>query len=107
MEVRTNNELKLTIALAALENVIDPEIQLNIVDLGLVYEINFNEEQKSVHCLMTLTTQFCPMGESIKSDTEQTLKQTFPDVEIIVELTFDPAWNHSRISEEGQKFLNG
>lgn len=103
----TNNNLKLTIALAALENVIDPEIQLNIVDLGLVYEINFNEDAKLVHCIMTLTTQFCPMGESIKADTEQTLKQTFPDVDILVELTFDPPWSHEKISEEGQKFLNG
>ncbi len=107
MNVETNNDLKLTIALAALENVIDPEIQLNIVDLGLIYKITFNEEHRSVHCLMTLTTQFCPMGESIKSDTEQTLNATFPDVDIVVELSFDPAWNHERISEEGQKFLNG
>ncbi|MEO5966807.1 MAG: metal-sulfur cluster assembly factor [Ferruginibacter sp.] len=106
MNVETDNDLKLTIALAALESVIDPEIQLNIVDLGLIYKITFNEQNKVVHCLMTLTTQFCPMGESIKIETEQTLKATFPDVDIIVELIFDPPWNHERISEEGQIFLN-
>lgn len=105
MNVETNNNLKLTIALAALENVIDPEIQLNIVDLGLVYEINFNDKEKLIHCRMTLTTQFCPMGESIQSETEQTLKNTFPGEDVIVELTFDPPWNHERISEEGKQFL--
>ena len=85
----------------------DPEIGLNVVDLGLIYQIDFDEAEKRIDASMTLTTQFCPMGESINSNVTQSLMNTFPEWEIHVNLTFDPPWNHSRISPEGQEFLNG
>lgn len=103
--VITNNQLKCTVALAALQNVIDPEIGLNIVDLGLVYQLDFDETAKKIYCVMTLTTQFCPMGESITDATKETLKSAFPEYDLMIELTFDPPWNHTMISEEGQNFL--
>lgn len=106
MNVITNNNIKCTVALAALENVIDPEIGLNVVDLGLIYQIDFDESGKKVYCNMTLTTQFCPMGESITDGVKNALQNTFSDDIIEVNLTFDPPWNHERISEEGQLFLN-
>ena len=106
MNVITNNNIKCTVALAALENVIDPEIGLNVVDLGLIYQIDFNESSKKVYCSMTLTTQFCPMGESITEGVKNALQNTFNNDIIEVNLTFDPPWNHERISEEGQLFLN-
>ena len=65
MNIISNNQLKSTVALAALQNVMDPEIGLNIVDLGLIYQIDFDETEMKIFCTMTLTTQFCPMGESI------------------------------------------
>ena len=102
----TNNNLKCTIALAALQGVIDPEIGLNIVDLGLVYQIDFDEVEKKVFATMTLTTQFCPMGESITTGASNALQATFPDYFINVHLTFDPPWSHERISEEGLQYLN-
>ena len=106
MSVITNNNLKSTLALAALMDVYDPEIGLNIVDLGLVYQLDFDEEAKKLFCSMTLTTQFCPMGESIKSATAEKLSQTFSDYEVEIILTFDPPWDRSMISEEGRNFLN-
>ncbi len=106
MNVITNNNIKCTIALAALQDVEDPEIGLNIVDLGLIYQLDFDEDKKQVYCSMTLTTQFCPMGESITNAVKSALQNTFSDAIIEVELTFDPAWNYEMISEEGKQFLN-
>ena len=106
MEIKTNNTDKNEIALAALHNVMDPEINLNIVDLGLVYEIDFNEASKVIVVTMTLTTQFCPMGESIVDGATQAMQETFPDDAIQVDLIFNPPWSYDLISEEGRKFLN-
>ena len=54
---------------------------------------------------MTLTTQFCPMGESITGDVTQSLTTTFPEWKINVNLTFDPPWDYSKISPAGKEFL--
>lgn len=106
MSVITNSNIKSTVALAALQNVMDPEIGLNIVDLGLIYQLDFEESEKRIYCAMTLTTQFCPMGESITNAVKENLKLSFPEYEIRIELTFDPQWNHEMISVEGREFLN-
>lgn len=106
MDIKTNNIEKNKIALAGLYHVIDPEIGLNIVDLGLVYEVDFKEESNDIVVSMTLTTQFCPMGESIVSSATQAMQQSFPEGKIQVDLTFDPPWDQSMISEAGQDFLN-
>ena len=86
--VITNNNLQCTIALAALQNVIDPEIGLNIVDLGLIYQIDFNEEGKEIYVAMTLTTQFCPMGESIKDGAMHSMQNAFSRYKINIALVF-------------------
>ncbi|NUQ24288.1 MAG: metal-sulfur cluster assembly factor [Saprospiraceae bacterium] len=106
MSATTNDNSKSEVALAALEQVIDPEIGLNIVDLGLIYQIDFDEKENKLYCTMTLTTHFCPMGESIVFSVQEALQTTFPDYEILVHLTFDPPWSHERISEKGKAFLN-
>ena len=67
MNIITNDKEKSAQAIDGLKNVIDPEIGLNVVDLGLIYQIDFDEAEKKVYCTMTLTTQFCPMGESIST----------------------------------------
>ena len=105
MNIITNNELKSTIASTALYNVIDPEIGLNVVDLGLIYQLDFKDDEKTVYCKMTLTTQFCPMGASIKEGVENVLQETFKEDAIQVELSFDPPWSMDLISEEGRHFL--
>ena len=106
MNVISNNKIQCTIALAALQHVIDPEIGLNVVDLGLIYQIDFDEGAKGIFVSMTLTTQFCPMGESIKEGVTRALQYAFPQYKIQVDLVFDPPWSHERISEQGQEFLN-
>ena len=106
MNVITNNNIKCTIALAALQNVVDPEIGLNVEDLGLIYQIDFNEADNKIYVVMTLTTQFCPMGEFITGAVKRVLENTFTGMEVQLELTFNPPWSHERISEEGQNFLN-
>lgn len=106
MTVKTNNDTKCAVALISLSEVLDPEIGLNIVDLGLVYQIDFDEEAQSALVTMTLTTQFCPMGETIVDATTQAMQQSFPNVKIQVCLTFEPAWNANMISDEGNLFLN-
>ena len=104
--VITNAALQCNTALAALQNIMDPEIGLNIVDLGLIYQIDFDETAKRIYCTMTLTTQFCPLGESIVDAAENIMKDSFSEYEIIITLTFNPRWTHERISVEGNQFLN-
>lgn len=106
MNVITNDEAKCDIALTSLKDVLDPEIGLNVVDLGLIYEIVFDENDRKIYCSMTLTTQFCPMGESIMNGVKNALERVFENDTIEVELTFNPPWNHQMISEDGKIFLD-
>lgn len=105
MSVFTNDEEKCAVALKGLYEVIDPEVNLNIVDLGLVYQIDFNNEDRTLELIMTLTTQFCPMGDAITSDARNALETAYPDWDVNIELVFDPPWDYTMISEEGKEFL--
>lgn len=102
----TNNIIECKKALEALENVIDPEIGLNVVDLGLIYQLDFDDTDLKLFCSMTLTTQFCPMGESITNAVKEALLHAFPEYTIEITMVFDPAWNHEMISPKGMTFLN-
>jgi metal-sulfur cluster biosynthetic enzyme len=106
MNIITNDKDKLALAIVALKEVDDPEIGLNVVDLGLVYQVDFDVAEKTIYCTMTLTTQFCPMGQSISDSVSNALKQCFEDYSIEVKVIFDPPWNSQLISEEGREFLN-
>lgn len=106
MNVITNNNIKCTIALAVLQNVMDPEIGLNVVDLGLIYQVDFDEDNNTIFVSMTLTTQFCPMGESITNSVQHAIHQAFTNYEVQINLTFTPPWKNEMISAEGQQFLN-
>jgi metal-sulfur cluster biosynthetic enzyme len=106
MEVLSNNNLYLSAALNGLYKVFDPEIGLNVVDLGLIYRIDFNDENKIIVVRMTLTTQFCPMGESITDHVKQSLSDAFKDYQIRINLIFDPPWSQDNISPEGKEYLD-
>jgi len=88
--------------LNALKRVVDPEIGINIVDMGLVYSIDVKD--KSVHIKMTLTSPFCPLGYFIVGEVERALKDVgFKNVD--VEIVFDPPWTPERMSEEAKRKL--
>jgi metal-sulfur cluster biosynthetic enzyme len=102
----SNDKAKCDIALDELHNVMDPEIGLNVVDLGLIYQLDFDDANKEIYCTMTLTTQFCPMGESIQDGVTNSLQQTFPEYTPEVNVIFDPPWSAEKISPEGRDYLN-
>lgn len=88
--------------LKVLEKVNDPELRLNIVDLGLIYEIEITEDN-NVGVDMTLTTQACPVGPLMQMQAEAALK-SIPGVnQVDVRLTFDPPWTPDKMSERLKK----
>ncbi len=87
-----------------LKFVMDPEVEVNIVDLGLIYKIDYDGDKK-VDVLMTLSTPACPIGDAIVSNVVEAIKAKHPSLEVEVELTFDPPWTSEMISEEGKMML--
>jgi metal-sulfur cluster biosynthetic enzyme len=89
--------------LEALKNCFDPEIPVNVVDLGLIYDIQIEGEQVKVK--MTLTTPGCPMHTKIREDALSKIRE-IPEVkEAEVEIVWDPPWNRNMISAAGRKAL--
>ena len=85
----------------ALKQVYDPEIPVNIYDLGLIYELNIDKERK-VSIVMTFTAPNCPMADEVLHEVEENVK-TVPGVTgCTIELTFDPVWDRSMLSEEAR-----
>ncbi|MEZ5276604.1 MAG: iron-sulfur cluster assembly protein [Opitutaceae bacterium] len=92
---------------AQLRNVYDPEIPVNIVDLGLVYSLDVKptDDGYFVQVKMTLTAPGCGMGPAIAADAQSKLMQA-PGVDgAAVDLVWEPAWNQGMISEEGRMIL--
>ena len=86
-----------------LQNCYDPEIPVNIVDLGLVYDVQVEDDRVAVK--MTLTAPGCGMGGFIASQAQQKILE-LPDVkEATVDLVWDPPWDPSRMSEEARQRL--
>lgn len=92
---------------AQLRNVYDPEIPVNIVDLGLVYSLEVQplDEGNFVRVQMTLTAPGCGMGPAIAADAQGKLMQVSGVDGADVDLIWDPPWNQSMISEEGRMIL--
>jgi len=85
-----------------MKTVYDPEIPVNIVDLGLVYNCEMTPSPdggRQVSVVMTLTAPGCGMGDILVDDVRSKLKLVPTISEVDVELTFDPPWNHSMMSE--------
>jgi metal-sulfur cluster biosynthetic enzyme len=91
----------------ALRTVIDPELDVNIVDLGLIYSIKLDEIKMRIELEMTLSSKFCPMGESILSGTKNCMERIFPDFITEVALVWEPEWSYEFISAEGIRALEG
>ncbi|MDW8029693.1 MAG: metal-sulfur cluster assembly factor [Armatimonadota bacterium] len=91
--------------LDALKNCYDPEIGINIVDLGLIYGIEIDEQAGRVKVIFTLTTPFCPLGPEL-IDSIRSIVGSFEGVkEVETELTFDPPWSPQMATEEGKTLL--
>jgi len=86
-----------------LRYVIDPEIGINIVDLGLVYDVIIEEAMVTV--TMTLTTPGCPMHSSITKWVENQVKALDPEKEVFVNLVWEPRWTSDKMSEEARQEL--
>ncbi|RAW01459.1 DUF59 domain-containing protein [Pseudochryseolinea flava] len=84
--------------LAAIKTVYDPEIPVDIYELGLIYEMNVYPVN-NVYVLMTLTSPSCPSAEVIPSEVEQKLKAIDGVQDVKVELTFDPPYSQDMMSE--------
>lgn len=89
----------------ALYDVLDPETGLNLVDMGLIYDVSFQPEDGEVKVVMTLTTPACPAGGVMHEGVQRRL-MAIPGVRHVeVELSFEPRWSVDRISEEGKRQL--
>lgn len=88
----------------ALKTVIDPELAVNIVDLGLVYKIEYNEEE-GIKIEVTLSTKDCPMGDVIMEDMQNTITTAFPGKKLDIALVWEPRWTPDRLTAEGKEVL--
>jgi len=90
--------------LAVLKGVTDPEVGVNIVDLGLVYRAEFSEQ--AIEVALTLSTPSCPLSEMMLEDVRKALKANFADAPAIrVELVWDPPWTPDRMSRAARTLL--
>lgn len=84
-----------------LKYIYDPEIPVNIFELGLIYEVNINDN-KDVHVVMTLTSPNCPVAESLPQQVKDEIER-IPEVKkVTIELSFDPPWDSDNISDEAK-----
>ncbi len=81
----------------------DPEIPINIYDLGLIYGVDIKPEAVTVK--MTLTAQACPAAQSLPEQVRQRISSALGVKQVNVELTFEPPWSPEKISPEGRKKL--
>lgn len=93
--------------LSLLKGVIDPELMVNIIDLGLVYAVKYNESEKTIAIEMTLTSPGCPLGDAITADAQEILRANYPGFSVEIKLVWEPHWNPDRLTPEGKKSLGG
>lgn len=111
MKVSTESEGVLNLSqemkdsmMGAIENVIDPELGIDIVNLGLVYDVELDEEGKAI-VTMTLTSMGCPMGPQIIADIKQQLME-LPEVkDVEVNVVWNPPWSKEKMSRYAKMAL--
>ena len=85
----------------ALDEIYDPEIPVSIYELGLIYDVRINKE-KEVQIIMTLTSPSCPVAESLPEEVRLEVEKISGVKSAKVEITFEPPWNKSMMSEEAK-----
>ncbi|MCW8907782.1 MAG: metal-sulfur cluster assembly factor [Sedimenticola sp.] len=103
-EKLSDEEVALKVVYAALETVIDPEVGINIVDLGLVYDVAASAERVTVS--MTLTSPACPMGSLLADESREAIQAKVPpSVAVEVKLVWEPPWSPEKMSDKAKKQL--
>tara|TARA_Y100001978_G_C23567749_1_gene372529 strand:- start:246 stop:563 length:318 start_codon:yes stop_codon:yes gene_type:complete len=87
--------------IGALDEIYDPEIPVSIYELGLIYDVRINKE-KEVQIIMTLTSPSCPVAESLPEEVKLEVEKISGVKSAKVEITFEPPWNKSMMSEEAK-----
>lgn len=94
-------DARIDLIIERLKDVFDPEIPVNIYDLGLIYNVDIDESNKA-SIIMTLTAPGCPVADILVEDVRQAALAVNSIIEADVELTFDPPWDKSMMSEEAR-----
>jgi len=92
---------RIDLIIEKLKDVYDPEIPVNIYDLGLVYNVDVDDNSKA-NIIMTLTAPGCPVADMLVEDTRQAALAVEGITDALVELTFEPPWDKSMMSEEAR-----
>jgi len=101
MELKQELELYKQGIINVLKSIYDPEVPVNIYDLGLIYEINLKDDF-SVDIKMTLTAPNCPVAESLPEEVKQKVSNIDGITKVNIEIVFDPPWDKDMISEEAK-----
>ena len=91
--------------ISAISTVFDPEIPVDIYQLGLIYAIEIGDDGK-VKVEMTLTTPSCPSAQELPNQVDEAVRALDGVSEVLVEVVWDPPWDHSRMSEDARLALN-
>jgi len=89
----------------AVKKIFDPEIPVNIYELGLIYKIEVDEKNK-VNVDMTLTSPNCPVAESLPNDVKESIKKVEGVSEVNLNLVWEPPWDQDKMSEAAKLELN-
>ena len=90
----------------ALRQVIDPELGVNIVDLGLVYRVEVEGARARV--VMTTSSPACPLGEYLRTRADDAIRAVAPELsEVIIEMVYQPSWRPDMMSDEARRQLTG
>ncbi len=89
----------------AIKTVYDPEIPVNIWELGLIYSVDIDEENK-VHVKMTLTSPACPVAESLPMEVQEKIMQVEGITDVDLRVVFNPPWTKDKMSEEARFALD-
>lgn len=101
--IQTDEELRITEkAVELLKTVYDPEIPVNVYDLGLIYRIEYDPADKTLHVDMTLTAPSCPAADFILEDVRQKLVSIEGPEKVDLRLVFEPEWNNDMMTEEAK-----
>lgn len=101
--VQTDEEMRITAkAVELLKTVFDPEIPVNVYDLGLIYRIEYDPSDKTLHVDMTLTAPSCPAADFILEDVRQKLVSIEGPEKVDLRLVFEPEWSNDMMTEEAK-----